>query len=173
MASVDDLAQAIARFEGFYQPNSLAARNNNPGNLRSWGSYPVVNGYVKFPDVATGWGALKVQVLKNIDRGLSLNEFFGGKPGVYSGYAPSSDANDPANYARTVAGWLGISADVPLEAALEDPSLPPDEIVTGGLAAESLWPDLEFAGVPAAALEAAAVVGLVSVGWLLLAPRSL
>ena len=30
------------------------ASNNNPGNLRRYGTYPVVNGYVQFPSVRTG-----------------------------------------------------------------------------------------------------------------------
>ena len=168
MAAVDDLAQAIARFEGYYTPGSLAARNNNPGNLRSWGSYPVVNGYVQFPDAAAGWTALRSQVEKNIGRGLNLSEFFGGKPGVYSGYAPSADANNPTNYAQTVANWLGISADVPLVQALSDPSLPPDETAAGGLTAEGFLPDWGSpAGVSPVVAEAAAAVGVASLVWLL------
>lgn len=112
---IEDLANAIFRVEsGNGNPASLAVRNNNPGNLRSWGSYPVVDGYVKFPDMATGMAALEQQVQKNISRGLNLYEFFGGKSGVYSGYAPAADANQPRLYAQTVAGWLGISPEAPL-----------------------------------------------------------
>ena len=33
MALIDTLANAIAQMEGFLVPNSLAQRNNNPGNL--------------------------------------------------------------------------------------------------------------------------------------------
>ncbi len=117
MTLIDDLAGAIARYEGFYKAGSVAARNNNPGNLRSWGNYPVVNGYAKFPDAETGWRALRRQVELNIGRGLTLEEFFAGRPGVYDGYAPSSDGNQPRTYAATVAGWLGISADRPLNAS--------------------------------------------------------
>jgi hypothetical protein len=112
----DQLAQAIARFEGYNVAGSVAQRNNNPGNLRSGpgqtGTDP--NGYAIFPDVATGYAALDNQISLNIGRGLSLDEFFAGKPGVYPGYAPSSDANNPAQYASTVAGWLGIDPTVPL-----------------------------------------------------------
>lgn len=114
MALVEDLAQAIARFEGFFQQNSLAGRNNNPGNLRSWGNLPTSGGYAVFPTPEAGWAALRRQVELNIGRGLTLQEFFGGKPGVYPGYAPSADANDPANYAAVVAGWLSIDPAVPL-----------------------------------------------------------
>src|SRR5690349_3109143 len=106
MGLVEDLANAIERVEsGNFNPASLAMRQNNPGNLRSWGNYPVVNGYVQFPDYATGKKALQTQVQKNIDRGLNLYEFFAGKPGVYGGYAPAADNNKPRSYAETVAGW--------------------------------------------------------------------
>ncbi len=122
MSLIDNLAAAIARYEGFYKPGSLAQRNNNPGNLRSWGDYPVVDGYVRFPDAETGWRALRRQVELNIARGLNLYEFFGGKPGVYPGYAPAADGNQPRTYAATVAGWLGISADQPLKTVGPRPS---------------------------------------------------
>ena len=116
MSVTQQIAEAIAQMEGFYQPGSIAQRQNNPGNLRSWGSYPVVNGYVQFPDVASGWQALYQQVDLNISRGLSLEEFFGGKPGVYPGYAPGSDSNDPAGYAQFVSSRTGIPSGVPLNA---------------------------------------------------------
>jgi hypothetical protein len=124
MSLTDQLAQAIARFEGFFTPGSVAARNNNPGNLRA-GTGQIgtdANGYAIFPDQATGFAALSAQINLNISRGLSLNTFFAGQrdaegntiPGGYPGYAPSADANNPAQYASTVAGWLGIDPTAPL-----------------------------------------------------------
>lgn len=118
------LANAIARFEGYNTPGSVAQRNNNPGNLRS-GAGQVgtdANGYAIFPDAATGFAALVHQIALNISRGLSLQEFFGGQrdasgnvvPGGYPGYAPQQDQNDPNNYANVVAGWLGIDKTTPL-----------------------------------------------------------
>jgi len=150
MDLVEQLAAAIARVEGGGRADSLAARNNNPGNLRSWGSYPVVSGYVKFPDYATGYAALKEQVRKNIARGLTLDEFFAGKPGVYAGYAPAADSNQPHSYARTVAGWIGIATDTPLNASgPAGGSAPP-------VVAESVGFDLPAFGGAAVDLETAA-----------------
>ena len=124
--TISELAQAIARFEGFV-PGTRAYRNNNPGNLRTWGSLPRDSaGYAIFPTPEAGWAALERQVGLNIARGLTLEEFFAGKPGVYAGYAPSADANDPANYARTVAGWLGIGTGEPLSGYLGTGGAPPD-----------------------------------------------
>lgn len=173
MSLIDDLAGAIARFEGFYSGGSLAARNNNPGNLRSWGNYPVVDGYVQFPDAETGWAALRSQVQRNIGRGLNLLEFFGGKIGVYPGYAPAADGNRPRTYAQTVARWLGISTDQPLSEispgqpapAASSPALPAYSIP--GLSIDI--PDLTEIGaeLPGWVPLAAAAVGAVSlIVWL-------
>lgn len=107
MASIEDLVQAIARYEGYYSAGSVASRNNNPGNLRSWGDNPVVDGFARFPSADAGFAALRSQVERNIGRGLSLNEFFAGKAGVYPGYAPAADNNRPycvCGYRRGLAG---------------------------------------------------------------------
>ena len=111
-----DLASAIQRMEGACaSPTSCV--NNNPGNLRA-GTGQIgtdSRGFAIFPDYATGEAALERQVDLNIGKGLTLQEFFAGKPGVYPGYAPAADANNPAGYASTVAGWIGIDPTVPLQ----------------------------------------------------------
>ena len=128
MSLVDDLAGAIATFEGYFTPGSLAARNNNPGNLRTWGNQPTSGGYAVFPTAEAGWAALRRQVELNISRGLTLFEFFAGKPGTYGGYAPAADQNQPATYAAFVGQRVGLPLDVPLnqpasaETAIEWPS---------------------------------------------------
>lgn len=114
MSLNDQIAQAIATQEGFYVPGSLAQRNNNPGNLRSWGSNPIVDGYAKFPTLNAGWAALAQQINLNIGRGLNLYEFFGGKPGVYAGYSPATDKNRPREYAVFVASRIGLDPSIPL-----------------------------------------------------------
>lgn len=113
-ATVDSIAQAIYQMEGS-GPTTIATRNNNPGNLRSGpGQIGTNGGFAVFPDMATGWAALDGQINLNISRGLTLSEFFAGKPGVYAGYAPSADSNNPANYAAFVAGQTGIDPNTPL-----------------------------------------------------------
>lgn len=115
MSVIDDIAAAIQQMEGWF-PGSVAYRNNNPGNLRAGkgqiGTDP--NGYAIFPDYQTGYLALTNQISLNVNRGLTLMEFFGGKPGVYAGYAPSADKNNPTNYAAFVGSQTGIPVDVPL-----------------------------------------------------------
>ena len=110
MSAIDDIAAAIARQEG-----GGCGANNNPGNLRSWGSLPTSRGFAVFPTCDAGWQALRQQVQRNVDRGLTLEEFFGGKPGVYPGYAPAADRNQPDIYAANVSTWTGIPLGVPLD----------------------------------------------------------
>ncbi len=119
---VSGIAQSIAAVESGGNTNALSYRNNNPGNLRSWGSNPIVNGYAKFPTMQDGWSALYQQIQLNINRGLTLNEFFAGKPGVYAGYAPSADSNTPLSYAARVGSDVGIPVDVPLNALGSPPN---------------------------------------------------
>ncbi len=123
MSLTDSIAQAIAKQEGFYVPNSLAQRNNNPGNLRTWGSNPIVSGYAQFATPDAGWNALYSQIQTNINRGLTLNEFFAGKPGLYPGYSPSADQNSPIAYANFVSQHIGIDPNIPLN-TLGDTSPP-------------------------------------------------
>jgi hypothetical protein len=129
-----DLAGAIQRMEGACS-GPTTCTNNNPGNLRAYSaSQPVDSrGFRIFPDYASGEAALQSQIDLNISRGLSLNEFFGGKPGVYGGYAPASDANNPAGYASTVGGWLGIDPNAPLSGVQSSDSGPvADSVDSGG-----------------------------------------
>jgi hypothetical protein len=105
---ISQIADAIDRMEG------PGAPRNNPGNLRSWGSNPTSGGFAVFPTLEAGRAALERQIELNINRGLTLEEFFAGKPGVYAGYAPSADRNDPVKYARNVSQWTGIPLGVPI-----------------------------------------------------------
>jgi len=140
------LVQAIAEHEGFFVTEdqakarkikfpTLAQRNANPGNIRSWKDaagrqYPQSMGYVDFvtwasgrfpgasPEelrrraVEEGWRILRVLVGQYLD-----GKYTGHPPTLYEmfgKYAPASDSNDPQNYARVVAGKVGIRPDVPL-----------------------------------------------------------
>lgn len=141
---IDSLSNAIARMEGYNVAGSLAQRNNNPGNLRS-GQGQIgmdAKGYAIFATPEAGFAALQNQVNLNVGRGLTLEEFFAGKPGVYSGYAPSADSNDPTNYANTVAGWLGIDPNTTLS------SLSPGDFRVVPLHPHSTEPKQASSGTP-------------------------
>lgn len=109
------MAAAIQQMEG-WSSGSVSQRNNNPGNLRAGVGQIGTdsNGFAIFPDYATGYAALQNQITLNVNRGLTLNEFFGGKPGVYAGYAPASDNNSPNVYTSFVATRMGVDPNVPL-----------------------------------------------------------
>ena len=106
-------AVAIAKFEGFYIPDSISQRNNNPGNLRPVGAS---TGFRTFETPLQGWEALYRQIVLNIRRGLTLREFFLGKPGVYPGYAPLGDnpADVMENYIASVASRMSIPDNIDL-----------------------------------------------------------
>jgi hypothetical protein len=109
------IANAISQMESGGSATALSYRNNNPGNLVTWGSNPIVNGFAQFPTLAAGWTALYSQVQTNINRGLNLYQFFAGGLG-YAGYASagSSASNDPNAYALFVSQKTGIDPNVPL-----------------------------------------------------------
>lgn len=100
------IAVWIAVFEGYFDPGTRARRNNNPGNLRGWDpDLPKdPQGFDIFPNAQAGFFALVRQVVKNIERNLTLYEFFAGSAEKgYPGYAPASDHNDPYGYAEFIA----------------------------------------------------------------------
>lgn len=106
----------IAYFEGYWDPDSRAARNNNPGNLVGWSRTTPKDDEGKdiFPSPEKGWDALFRQVQLNISRRLTLREFFCGKPGVYPGYHPVRQREGEANceqYAAFIARKTGLPID--------------------------------------------------------------
>lgn len=109
--TVEAIAQAITRQE------QVDPRYNNPGALMDVAYYHQTGQFrlMTFASLADGLAALYSQIQTNIDRGLTLQEFFAGKPGVYGGYAPSGHGgNDPGVYAANVSNWTGIPLGVPI-----------------------------------------------------------
>lgn len=155
MAILSALAQAIARFEGYFVSGSRAARNNNPGNLRDlsgrlYPGYPRDSGgFIVFPTAAAGWHALEKDLSIKASRGWSISQ-------IISAWAPASDNNDTAGYIRYVSARVGLPADVPVLAA-------------GGAAGGSWAPAAPSWFASDEALIAAAGVSVVALGWLLFA----
>lgn len=122
---LEKFGEAIAEMEGFNLTQqqavrngaafpTVAQRNKNPGNLRNWERRLSKNGYAEFASVKEGFMALYAQIMLNVLRGLNTYEFFAGKRGVYSGYAPAADNNKPKLYAEFVAKRLGIDPNTEL-----------------------------------------------------------
>lgn len=101
----DAIAQAIAQMEGWGKAGTLASRNNNPGNLTD----PRTGQFRIFGTAEEGWNALYSQINLNVSRGLTLEEFFLGKPGVYAGYSSTT-----SYYPSFVGQQTGLPLDKPL-----------------------------------------------------------
>lgn len=105
-------ATAIAEYEGFFKKDTRPRRNNNPGDLRYYDPSQKhdMNGFRIFNTEIEGWQALINQIIVNIHRGLTLEEFFAGNS-IYPGYAPGNQAYP---YIQFVAQKTGFSPGLPL-----------------------------------------------------------
>lgn len=92
----------------------LGLRQNNPGNLRSWGNTPTANGFASFSSMQEGLSALAGNLLTYQNKhGLkSIQE-------IISRYAPPSE-NNTAAYIAAVAKQMGVGASDTLD--LNDPA---------------------------------------------------
>lgn len=104
-------AQSARRGEG----KTLADRNNNPGNIRPVGG----GGFRTFQSALHGWTAMKNQLMRYFT-GKTTGRRLQTIMDIVSTWAPAGDNNDPAKYARDVAGWMGVSPTAALN--LTDPN---------------------------------------------------
>ncbi|VGF66661.1 bacteriophage protein [Klebsiella pneumoniae] len=95
--------------------NTLADRNNNPGNIRPVGG----GGFRAFGSALEGWEAMKNQLMRYFT-GKTTGRPLQTIMDIVSTWAPAADNNDPAKYARDVAGWMGVSPTAALN--LSDPN---------------------------------------------------
>lgn len=95
--------------------NTLADRNNNPGNIRPVGG----GGFRTFENALRGWTAMKNQLMRYFT-GKTTGRRLQTIMDIVSTWAPAADNNDPAKYARGVAGWMGVSPTAALN--LSDPN---------------------------------------------------
>lgn len=98
------LASAIGSAEGYFVPNSVPNKNNNPGDLREAGNYPKFNGFVVFPSKSAGIAGLYRQLTLDIFRGQSLRNL------VYT-WAPPGDGNNSENYLMETARRIGLKPE--------------------------------------------------------------
>lgn len=102
---------------GWYQheQKTLADRNNNPGNIRPVGG----GGFRNFGSALEGWSAMKNQLMRYFT-GKTTGRRLQTIMDIVSTWAPAGDNNDPQQYARQVAGWMGVSPTAALN--LSDPN---------------------------------------------------
>jgi peptidoglycan hydrolase-like protein with peptidoglycan-binding domain len=103
-----ELALAMFQKEAQWNTTGSAPRNNNPGNLRfaEWEKEfgGVKNGgFTKFPSVEKG-----VEAYFRLLGGPAYRKFVDNKDwnGLVNKYAPPSDGNDSALYARQITQWM-------------------------------------------------------------------
>ncbi len=94
---------------------TLADRNNNPGNIRPVGG----KGFRFFESALHGWEAMKKQLMRYYT-GKTTGKALQTIQDIVSTWAPAGDNNDPQQYAKQVAGWMGVSPNAVLN--LTDPN---------------------------------------------------
>lgn len=110
--TIKKIANAIAQAEGFYVDGSLPQQYNNPGDLtkdlngKSTGIGD--QGLVIYPDPASGWDALYMQV----SYFFSEDKWGNGENSISQ--IAQVYAGDWLNWANNVANALGVSTDTPL-----------------------------------------------------------
>lgn len=103
------ILDAIARMEGWGEPNSRCRRNNNPGNIE-WGRFAAEHGAIT---EETGHAQNRFAVFPTSDLGFACLEALLRSPGYISlnieqcflKYAPGSE-NDTMNYIDSVCKWM-------------------------------------------------------------------
>jgi hypothetical protein len=129
----NDMNYMQARYGGFTVPKydagggtgspyQLGLRNLNPGNIRSWGDRPVVDGFAQFDTLEAGWEALQKQLQKYQGfRGEPSKSGVTGESTLAEAmgkYAPHFE-NDTDGYINRLVdyltrGGLDINADTPI-----------------------------------------------------------
>ena len=109
----DNIAQAIMRFEGYFQ-GSLSYKNNNPGNLKFAGQSNATgqdaNGFAIFPTFQDGYNALINQVRHMLNGTSSLYPQSMTLVEAFNRYSTTSQDV----YGNFVAQQLGVDPNITL-----------------------------------------------------------
>ncbi len=103
---IEDIAQAIAKAEGFYVEGSLPQRRNNPGSLKLSG-----DSLTGFPSVEDGWNALRKQIRIILD---GRSSFYKSDMTIEQIALIWTGNDNPEAWARIVSGELGVAGQTPL-----------------------------------------------------------
>ena len=172
--SIIDLRNAIARQEDSawdpinlgwttYNPNSLAQKNLNPGNLRYTVAHPEytpgaigagAGGFAKYASVEDGVRDLERQINIDAGRDLGLDQFI-------NKYAPSSE-NQTSVYLRNVMEWLGLSTPSTKLTSIISGVRIDNTDEAGDVFADVFGDETEKGGVNVGTLILAGLVGLVA-----------
>jgi len=107
-----ELDKAIAKYEGYYTPGTLAQRQFNPGNIinskfaESYGGVTGERGFAKFPNEAAGFAAQDALLGRYIKQGVDTPLEI-----INKWTPPTAEGNSPQgtmDYAAFIAKNLGI-----------------------------------------------------------------
>lgn len=106
---IRQLAEGIARQEGFYNPKgSVAQRNNSPCNLTNKGDLGKAGRFAKFSTVEKGFQSCEKSLQRYIDQGKTLTQ-------LMHIWSPKGDGdNNPSLAAQNVSKFAGIDKNVKL-----------------------------------------------------------
>lgn len=111
-SKVDLWCQAITKMEG------ANPKNNNPGNLEYHAQPGTIdkNGrFAMFGTYQEGYQALKTLLIRACEGKSALYDPNGDLVAFYNVYAPSSDNNNPIEYAKFVAKFIGCPVETPIK----------------------------------------------------------
>jgi len=91
----------------------IGLRNNNPGNLRQWAGAETSGGFARFRTAEEGLEKMAANLINYGKRGFDTLDKISHR------WAPNSDGNDSAGYARSLARQTGFSTGQKLD--LNDP----------------------------------------------------
>lgn len=110
----DNIAQAIMRFEGYFQ-GSLSYKNNNPGNLKFAGQFNATgqdaNGFAIFPTFQDGYNALITQIRRMLNGTSSLYPPTMTLVQAFNRYSTTSQNV----YGNFVANEIGVEPNITLQ----------------------------------------------------------
>lgn len=119
---MNDLIQRIVN--AMIRQEGMPKDYPNPGNLRAapWLKTPAIEkGFWSPFTRAEGIAGLAHVLALHIAQGNTLADFIAGHPGIYAGFAPGSDHNDPETYIKDVKLWAGIEDEnVPMMNYIEE-----------------------------------------------------
>lgn len=123
-----NILEAMAKMEGFgASPTNRPTRNNNPGDIE-YGKFALAHGaigndggYARFPDVSTGYAAMKSLLGSSAYAGLTvqaaLNKWC--PPATETDPSnPMTQGNNPSEYVQNVCKWTGLEPTDLLSEAL-------------------------------------------------------
>jgi len=120
------LLQAIARMEGWQNPDSRCRRNNNPGNIER-GRFASAHGsigddgrYAVFPSSEVGFAAMRALLESAGYRNLTVAQ-------ALTRWAPPAE-NDTKAYIRNVCEWAHCEPNAPLTQLLGAKVAPPIKV---------------------------------------------